>query len=154
MFPAVKVHFLPWTALRACSAALALLVGLAAHTLDTATVIVKTAGGILCQISNSRRAVYGYDQRIEVFGPAGMLRAENETATRVEFSGAEAVCLDKPVYFFLERYSRAYMAELDDFVQAVTQGRAPLAGGEDGRQALVMADAALESYQTGNAVKL
>ncbi len=71
----------------------------------------------------------------------------NETATRVEFSGADAACLDKPVYFFLERYSKA-------LVQAVTQGRAPLAGGEDGRQALVMADAALESYQTGNAVKL
>ncbi len=121
---------------------------------DTATVILKTAGGALCQISNSRRAVYGYDQRIEAFGSAGMLRAENETATRVEFSGAEAVCLDKPVYFFLERYSRAYIAELDDFVQAVTQGRAPVAGGEDGRQALVLADAALESYQTGKAVKL
>ena len=58
-----------------------------AGDVDTATVILKTAGGALCQISNSRRAVYGYDQRIEAFGSAGMLRAENETATRVSFRG-------------------------------------------------------------------
>lgn len=124
-----------------------------AGDVDTATVILKTAGGALCQISNSRRAVYGYDQRIEVLGSEGMLRAENETPTRVEFASKEAVCLDKPVYG-LERYAKAYAAELDDFVQAVTQGRSPLAGGEDGRQALVLADAALESYRSGKVIKL
>jgi myo-inositol 2-dehydrogenase/D-chiro-inositol 1-dehydrogenase len=125
-----------------------------AGDVDTATVVLKTADGVLCQISNSRRAVYGYDQRIEVFGSAGMLRAENETPTKVEFSGAEGVYQDKPLHFFLERYAKAYAAELDDFIQAVTQGRSPVAGGEDGRQALVLADAALESYRTGRLVKL
>ena len=124
-----------------------------AGDVDTATVMLKTASGTLCQISNSRRAVYGYDQRIEVLGSEGMLRAENETPTRVEFSGKQAVCLDNPV-FGLERYTKAYAGEFDDFVQAVTQGRAPVAGGEDGRQALILADAAVESYRTGKSIKL
>lgn len=126
----------------------------AAGDVDTAMVILKSASGRLCQISNSRRAAYGYDQRIEVFGERGMLRAENMRPTTVELSTAEAVSVDKPLHFFLERYEAAYRAELDDFITALTDGRPARAGGDDGRRALRLADAALESYQSGKVISV
>ncbi len=125
-----------------------------AGDIDTAVVVLKTANGTLAQISNSRRAVYGYDQRIEAFGSKGMLQADNQTATRVVHSGRHGVCADKPLDFFLERYVEAYRSELDDFVSMVGEGRKPLAGVEDGRQALVLAEAALESLRRERAVKV
>ncbi|HEY3488006.1 MAG TPA: inositol 2-dehydrogenase [Gammaproteobacteria bacterium] len=125
-----------------------------AGDIDTAVVSMKSKSGVLCQISNSRRAVYGYDQRIEVFGSKGMLRAENETPTRVEFSGADGVSRDKPLHFFMERYALAYQRELDDFVDTIKEGRQPRAGGEDGRWALLIADAAMESFKTHKPVSL
>ena len=121
---------------------------------DTAVVTLKTAGGAIAQISNSRRAVYGYDQRVEAFGSLGMLRAENRAATTVEYAGADGVVRDKPLHFFLERYADAYRRELDDFIDAVLEGRAPRAGGEDGKRALLLADAAWESVKTGVPVRL
>ncbi len=122
--------------------------------IDTAMVTLRTASGRMAQISNSRRAVYGYDQRVEVFGAAGMLRAENETPTRVEYAGEAGVCRDKPLHFFLERYAAAYREELDDFIGAVRDGRAPLAGGEDGRLAQRLADAAQASLEQGTPVSV
>lgn len=121
---------------------------------DSAVVTMKSASGILCQISNSRRAIYGYDQRAEVFGSLGMLRAENRTATQVEHFGKESVSRDKPLHFFMERYAEAYRLELDDFVDAVKNGSKTRATGEDGQRALVLADAALESFTTGRPVTL
>ena len=119
---------------------------------DTAVVTLKTASGALCQISNSRRAVYGYDQRVEVFGSGGMLRAGNHRPTTVELFDRESVKRDKPPYFFLERYAQAYRSEIDHFVEVVAGDTAPIAGGRDGRQALVLADAAHESAITGRPV--
>ena len=121
---------------------------------DTAVVTLVTASGALCQISNSRRAVYGYDQRIEVLGSDGMLRAGNRRATTVELFDDEAVKRDKPLYFFLERYAEAYKAEFDHFVEVVTGDVAPLVGARDGRQALALADAAHESANTGRPVRV
>lgn len=125
-----------------------------AGDVDTALVTLKTASGKLAQISNSRRAAYGYDQRVEAFGEKGMLRAENVRPTTVELMTDDGAVSDKPLYFFLERYEAAYRAELDDFVSALTDKRIPLAVGRDGLIALELAEAALESCKTGKAVTL
>ncbi|MCX4025951.1 inositol 2-dehydrogenase [Endozoicomonas sp. SM1973] len=121
---------------------------------DTAMVILKTTSGKLCQISNSRQAVYGYDQRIEVFGSKGMLQANNNTAINLSFSGEQGVISEKPLYFFLERYADAYKAELDNFIATIRGTEKPLANQHDGLQALALADAALESATTGKQVIL
>jgi len=120
-----------------------------AGDVDTAIVTLRTVSGALCQISNSRRAVYGYDQRIEAFGSKGALQAGNVTETTVMFSGEAGVTGDKPLHFFLERYAKAYRRELDHFVAAVSAGTAPLVTGEDGVKALALADAAAESVRSG-----
>jgi myo-inositol 2-dehydrogenase/D-chiro-inositol 1-dehydrogenase len=119
---------------------------------DTAVVTLKTAAGTLCQISNSRRATYGYDQRIEALGALGMLRAGNVVESTLEFAGGTGIVGEKPLHFFLERYAAAYRHELDHFIDALESKRAPMVTGEDGVRALVLAEAALESARTGKAV--
>jgi myo-inositol 2-dehydrogenase/D-chiro-inositol 1-dehydrogenase len=126
----------------------------AAGDVDTAVVTLRTASGRLCQISNSRRASYGYDQRIEAHGSKGLLRAGNVTATTVELATAAGFGTDPLLPFFLERYAAAYRAELAAFVSAVEAGRSPRPDGEDGLKALLLADAATESARTGQAIKL
>jgi myo-inositol 2-dehydrogenase/D-chiro-inositol 1-dehydrogenase len=126
----------------------------AAGDVDTAVVSLRTAGGRLCQISNSRRATYGYDQRIEAHGSKGLLRAGNVTATTVELATGGGFVTDPALPFFLERYAAAYRAELDAFVAAVATGRLPEPDGEDGLKALLLADAATTSARTGQAVQL
>ncbi|QIB64282.1 inositol 2-dehydrogenase [Kineobactrum salinum] len=125
-----------------------------AGDIDTATVILKTASGRLCQISNSRRTSYGYDQRLEVHGSQGMLRAENVTATRLQHYAAGGVVTDPPLHFFLQRYADAYRLELLDFIEAVSQQRPPAVTGEDGLRAQELATAALESLQQGRPLRL
>ena len=125
-----------------------------AGDVDTALVTLRTASGRLCQISNSRRAAYGYDQRIEVLGSKGMLRAENQQPTTLEAATEAGVSRDKPLYFFLERYAAAYCAELAAFIEALSAGRAPSPGGEDGHAALRLAEAAVESLREGRTVRL
>ncbi len=125
-----------------------------AGDVDTAVVTLRTADGALCQISNSERAVYGYDQRIEVFGSEGMLRTGNRTPTTLEISDANGVHTDKPLYFFEERYADAYRRELDHFLDCVAEGKPPLVGAEDGRRALMLADAAVDSAGSGQPVRI
>jgi myo-inositol 2-dehydrogenase/D-chiro-inositol 1-dehydrogenase len=121
---------------------------------DTALVTLRTAEGVLCQISNSRRATYGYDQRLEVLGSKGMLRAENvqpDTVSRWTEDGGQ---LPRLLDFFVERYAAAYRAELDHFVRAVEDPSQPLlTGPADGRRALRLADAAAESLESGQPVR-
>ncbi len=121
---------------------------------DSVMVLMKTASGKLAHINNSRRASYGYDQRLEVHGAKGRLLAGNRTATTVELADAGAVTSDKPLYFFLERYADAYRAELTAFVDAVQNKKPMPVGAEDGRQAIVLAEAAVKSLKTGRPVKL
>jgi myo-inositol 2-dehydrogenase/D-chiro-inositol 1-dehydrogenase len=121
---------------------------------DSAMIVMKTASGRLCHINNSRRASYGYDQRLEVHGSKGRLMAGNRTATTVELANEGAVASDKPLFFFLERYADAYRAELAAFVDAVVNKKPMPVGAEDGRQAIVIAEAAVKSLKTGRAVKL
>jgi myo-inositol 2-dehydrogenase/D-chiro-inositol 1-dehydrogenase len=125
-----------------------------AGDVDTAVVTLRTQSGALCQISNSRRAMYGYDQRIEALGSKGALRAENVVESTVSFAGADGIISDKPLHFFLERYAEAYRRELDHFIGAVASGATPLVGGGDGVKALALADAALESFRTRLPVRI
>jgi len=121
---------------------------------DSVMILLRTASGKLAHINNSRRASYGYDQRIEVHGAKGRLMAGNLTPTTVEKADADAVTSDKPLYFFLERYAEAYRHELAAFLDALKAKKKMPVGAADGRQALVLAEAALRSFQTGKAVKV
>ncbi|MBN8995882.1 MAG: inositol 2-dehydrogenase [Rhizobiales bacterium] len=125
-----------------------------AGDVDTAMVMLRTASGKLCQISNSRRATYGYDQRIEVHGSEGMIRAGNIHETTVEIANKSGFKADPILNFFLERYMPAYRAELAAFVAAIDKGTAPTPSGRDGLMAQRLADAATESKATGQTVKL
>lgn len=125
-----------------------------AGDIDTAAVVLTTASGKVCQISNSRRATYGYDQRIEVHGSAGMLRAANVLENTVEIATEAGFAAAPAQHFFLERYEAAYRAEMLAFIQGVTAGTPMTPSIYDGLQAQILADAATESYQTGLPVKL
>ena len=125
----------------------------AAGDVDTAMITMRTASGRLCSISNSRRATYGYDQRIEAHGAAGVLRAGNVPVTTLERGGAGGFTTAPAQHFFLERYAAAYRAELDAFVGAVAGGGGVRPDGRDGLAALLLADAAAESRRTGRAVR-
>ncbi|MEO4001065.1 inositol 2-dehydrogenase [Mesorhizobium sp. CAU 1732] len=126
----------------------------AAGDVDTAVVTLKTASGKICQISNSRRATYGYDQRIEVHGSKGMLSAGNVHETTVRFAGISGVTADPVQNFFLERYAAAYRAEVEAFIDAVETGTAPSPSGFDGLKAQELADAATEACFSGRPVRL
>jgi len=125
-----------------------------AGDIDTAMATLTTASGKLCHINNSRRACYGYDQRIEAFGSAGMLQAQNESDTRLRFTGEPGQVEEKPKWFFLERYATAYRNEIDDFVRAWRAKDAPLAGARDGLEALRLAEAAERSLREGCRISL
>ena len=125
-----------------------------AGDVDTAAVLLKTAAGRIVQISNSRRATYGYDQRVEVHGSKGMIRAGNIHRTTVEVATESGFAADPVQDFFLERYAEAYRLELAAFLDAVAGGRAPGPTGEDGLRAQRLADAATESSQSGRPVRI
>ena len=125
-----------------------------AGDVDTAVAQLRTESGKLAQISNSRRATYGYDQRVEVHGSKGMLRAANMLETTVELADAKGFRQDPAMNFFLERYMPAYRAELDAFIKAVMAKTSPNPSGKDGLAALVLADAATRSAKTGVTVKV
>jgi myo-inositol 2-dehydrogenase/D-chiro-inositol 1-dehydrogenase len=122
--------------------------------IDTAMIMMRTASNRMCHITNTRRAVYGYDQRIEVFGSKGMLRAENLNPTTVERFDASGVTADKPYGGFQSRYDAAYAAELSTFIEGVTKGSKVSPGPRDGRQVIVLANAAMESYKSGKPVRV
>jgi myo-inositol 2-dehydrogenase/D-chiro-inositol 1-dehydrogenase len=122
---------------------------------DTAMVVMRTASGSQCHINNCRQAVYGYDQRLEVFGSAGMVMNDNLRPTTLRRFNERTTEVREPLLnFFLERYAESYMRELDAFVDVVLQNKPVPVTGEDGRRALMLADAALESARSGKPVKL
>jgi len=122
-----------------------------AGDIDSAMLILRTASDKMCHINNSRRAVYGYDQRIEVFGAKGLLRAENRGETTVEQFTPKGTVSDRPLDFFLERYAEAYRIELNAFVNSLNKNQPMPVGAEDGRRALVLAEAAINSLKSGKA---
>lgn len=120
-----------------------------AGDVDTAVVTLTYADGRIAVIKNSRRAVYGYDQRVELLGSEGLLQAGNMLESTVVKSTTAGVTGAKPTYFFLERYMPAYRAEWAAFVAAVAGGAALPVTLDDGVAALAMAEAAARSAQTG-----
>lgn len=122
---------------------------------DTITAVLKTASGKQCIINNSRQAVYGYDQRIEVLGNAGMAISENKRLNNATFYKADHTGRGVPLMnFFIDRYLEAFMAEIGAFVDAIEKGTPPDVGFEDGRLALVLAEAAIKSAAENRTVKV
>ncbi|MEM7695391.1 MAG: inositol 2-dehydrogenase [Pseudomonadota bacterium] len=121
---------------------------------DTAAVILTTASGKIAQIQNSRRATYGYDQRLEVLGELGMLRAENQLETTVERAGEGGFARAPARHFFLERYAEAYRRELAHFVRCLIEDRAPTPTLDDGLSAQILADAATLAWKEGRPIDL
>lgn len=125
-----------------------------AGDIDTAVINLTAASGKLAQISNSRRASFGYDQRIEVHGSKGMLVAQNVNENTVTAYSESGVSSAKPLYFFLERYKAAYHAELDSFIRALQGETVSYPSMNDGLQASMLAEAAVLSYQSDRTVQL
>lgn len=121
---------------------------------DSVSVILTTASGRQCTISNSRRATYGYDQRIEVLGSKGMVAAENQRPVSIEVANAAGYTRPPLHDFFMTRYTEAYANEIAAFIAAITEGKAPSPSGADGLAALRLADAALTSAREGRVVRL
>jgi myo-inositol 2-dehydrogenase / D-chiro-inositol 1-dehydrogenase len=125
-----------------------------AGDVDSAMVILRTKSGRMVHIDNSRRASYGYDQRIEAFGAKGALFANNPTPTAVTSLAERGAGGDKPFHFFLERYAAAYQAELAHFLDVIDGKAEPMVTGEDGKKALALADACNESLKSGKLVEV
>ncbi|MCP4182895.1 MAG: inositol 2-dehydrogenase [Hyphomicrobiales bacterium] len=121
---------------------------------DSANIILTTASGKQCSISNSRRATYGYDQRIEVLGSMGMASAENQRPVAIEVATSQGF-LRPPLHdFFMTRYTQAYGAEISSFIEMLADNTKGSPSGEDGLIALAIAQAAQISVETGRSVKL
>ena len=125
-----------------------------AGDLDTAVITLKFANGVIGTIDNSRQAVYGYDQRVEVFGSEGMVAASNNLPDAHVYSNANGVHTALPLNFFLERYMDSYVAEMREFVDAVLNDEEPPVVGVDGRIPVVMGLAAQESWRENRSVSL
>ena len=126
----------------------------AAGDIDTAVISLRFRNGALGVIDNSRQAVYGYDQRVEVFGSAGALAAQNNTPHRVTASTSGGVAQAKPLYFFLERYMDSYVAEMRAFCDAIRNDQPTAVSGVDGRIPVVIGLASWKSYREKRPVRL
>lgn len=122
---------------------------------DSIMVVMRTADGKLCHINNSRRAAFGYDQRIELFGSEGMFISDNKKAHELKFYGSTTTEAAEPyLNFFIERYAEAYEAEIASFIATIRDGRPAQVTFNDGYRALVLAEAAIESAKTGKKVEV
>ena len=121
---------------------------------DTAAITLKLESGAIALIDNSRKAVYGYDQRAEVFGSKGSARIENDTPSTVKVSTSERIESEKPPYFFLERYMDSFAEEIKSFVNTLENNEEVPVGGEAGLKSVLIGLAAKKSLETGKAVKI
>jgi myo-inositol 2-dehydrogenase/D-chiro-inositol 1-dehydrogenase len=125
-----------------------------AGDIDTAVVTLRFENGTIGIIDNSRKAVYGYDQRVEVFGSKGAVTTENNTPHRTVISDAGGVHSPLPLHFFLERYNESYIIEMQAFIKAIENDEMPSVTGIDGRIPVVMGLAATKSYHENRPVKI
>ena len=125
-----------------------------AGDIDTHVTLLRFENGVIGTVDNSRQAVYGYDQRVEVFGSAGAVSTENNYPNGARLSTAESVRRDVPLNFFMQRYADAYAAEIQAFVAAVREGRPAAVSGRDGRRALAVGLAAQRSYDERRPVRV
>jgi myo-inositol 2-dehydrogenase / D-chiro-inositol 1-dehydrogenase len=126
----------------------------AAGDLDTALIVLKFANGVTGTIDNSRRAVYGYDQRVEILGSAGAICTENNYPNSAIISDGQSIHRDLPLNFFMDRYIESFAAEMIAFVDAVLHDRPVPVGGQDGRAPVVIGLAARKSYDENRPVRL
>ncbi|MBS4198152.1 inositol 2-dehydrogenase [Bacillus sp. FJAT-49732] len=124
------------------------------NDVDTAITTLTFEDGSLGVIDNSRQAMYGYDQRIEVFGDLGVAFAENERYTNVQIATKDSILLDHPKFFFLDRYKAAFMSEIQEFANAIIENKAVSCSGEDGYKAELIALAAKVSVKEKRSVSL
>jgi myo-inositol 2-dehydrogenase/D-chiro-inositol 1-dehydrogenase len=124
-----------------------------AGDVDTAVVVITPENEAITTIDNSRQAVYGYDQRVEVFGSGGMAVSENPRSHTTEVHGADGTTLTTIPYFFLERYIPSYVAEWHAFVDGLESGTMPVTG-NDGRAPLAIGMAAALSVKESRVVKV
>jgi myo-inositol 2-dehydrogenase/D-chiro-inositol 1-dehydrogenase len=125
-----------------------------AGDIDTAVVVLTFQNGCIATIDNSRKADYGYDQRVEVFGSKGVVWADNNTPYRTGLGTAEGMQSPKPLDFFMERYADSYILEMESFVDSVQAGTEPKVTGLDGRIPVVIGLAAKRSLEEGRLVRL
>jgi len=125
-----------------------------AGDIDTAIVTLKYEKGAWGTIDNSRKAVYGYDQRIEIFGSEGCVMVGNKKPTEVAVIGTEDARSDKPIFWFIERYIEAFLAEMKEFIKCIQEDTRPPVGGFDGKISVQMGYAAKESLIKGSFVKI
>ncbi len=125
-----------------------------AGDVDTAVITLRFENGVIGTIDNSRQAVYGYDQRVEVFGSGGMVTVSNNTSDSAVVSDGQSVHGPLPLHFFIERYVDSYIAEMKAFIECIQQDRTPPVTGIDGRVPVVMGYAARKSYEENRPVKL
>lgn len=122
--------------------------------IDTCITTLRLENGVLATIDNSRKAVYGYDQRVEVFGSAGMVAVSNRTPDNHTHLNAEGAHSSKPQYFFLDRYQESYVAEMQAFINCIRENAKPPVAGHDGLMPVIMGLAAKKSLQVNRAVRL
>lgn len=122
--------------------------------IDTAVLTLRFRNGVLATIDNSREAVYGYDQRVELFGSNGMVTAANPLTDTMVFSGSDGTRAASPPYFFVERYKAAYLSELQAFFACIREDTPPAVTGADGRAPVVMGFAAMKSLRENRPVLL
>ncbi len=125
-----------------------------ANDIDTAVVTLRFANSAIGVIDNSRKAVYGYDQRVEIFGSGGAIAAMNNAPHNTVQSDADGIHSAKPLYFFMQRYTESFMQEMREFITAVRDDKPTLVGGADGRASVVIGLAAIKSYKENRPVKL
>ncbi len=125
-----------------------------AGDLDTALTVMRFRNGVIGTIDNSRKAVYGYDQRVEILGSKGKIETENSYPNQAIVSSGSSVYTDLPLNFFMDRYTDSFAAELRSFVGAVREGHKTEVNGSDGRISVVMAMAARKSYEEHRPVRL
>ncbi len=126
-----------------------------AEDFDTAMFILKSKAGVMIHINNSRRAVYGYDQRVEAFGSQGMVISNNQTPSSVEKFNDTSTSSKEPILnFFIERYEQAYKDQFNHFVECVSNNIRPSVTFKDGRNALIIANAAYESNKQKKTIKI
>jgi len=125
-----------------------------AGDVDTALVTLRFSDGTIGSIDNCRKAVFGYDQRVEILGSEGMILTENDRPNTARLATSKSVCEDLPLFFFLERYTESYVSEIQTFITCIQKDLVPPVTGKDGRIPVVMGKAARLSYDEKRPVKL
>lgn len=125
-----------------------------AGDLDTALVVLQFKGGVIATVDNSRKAVYGYDQRVEILGSAGLISTANCFPNEALVSTATEIRRDLPLNFFMDRYTESFVREMQAFAEAVQTNKPTQVGGADGRAAVLIGLAARKSYDERRRVRL